>query len=235
MKHPRCPGGHTPATAARWGGGLRLFCARSAVCSATAAAPLGRFFSNNFQSNLRMKAAEIARTRAHQRIQRGRIAKPRIGLGFPHALPPAGVRGVAGVAKPEKNIQLPLKRHFLRIFHGQMWTAAQAAAATTGRIYLIAFARLSAAIASSHAGHARCACGPALSRSTTRLATRRAEPARRCLPHRQNHITNGVMQNAPYRAVLCPSTTRAFGSLHSPCMAVLARPIAKRPQELRRC
>ena len=25
MKHPACPDGHTPSTAARWGGGLRLF------------------------------------------------------------------------------------------------------------------------------------------------------------------------------------------------------------------
>ena len=62
----------------------------------------GPFFSTNFQSNTRIKAAETARTRAHERIQRGRIAKRPIGLGFSHALPPAGVRGVAGVTKPEK-------------------------------------------------------------------------------------------------------------------------------------
>ena len=37
---------------------------------------------------------------AHRRTQRGRIATPPIGLGFPHDLLPAGVRGVAEVTKP---------------------------------------------------------------------------------------------------------------------------------------
>ena len=31
--------------------------------------------------------------------------KPPVGLGVPHALPPAGVRGVAGVTKAEKTIK----------------------------------------------------------------------------------------------------------------------------------
>ena len=31
-----------------------------------------------------------------ERTQRGKIPMPFIGLGFPHALPPAGVRGIAG-------------------------------------------------------------------------------------------------------------------------------------------
>ena len=44
---------------------------------------------------------------AAKSAKRGRNTKPPIGLDVPHALPPAGVRGVAGVTKAEKTMQLP--------------------------------------------------------------------------------------------------------------------------------
>ena len=69
--------------------------------------PPGQFFGWRLPVKFTDVSGEIARFRAQRRIKRGRNTKPPIGLGVPHALPPAGVRGVAGVTKPEKSAKLP--------------------------------------------------------------------------------------------------------------------------------